>query len=410
MIRLRVVPAILAALLLVATGLTGAQAHTARQEFDPALVEALDRAVEDTMREAGIPGAIVGIRIPGRGTYEKAFGVADKSTGAPMRTDLHMRIGSVTKTFTVTGLLQLVDQGRVGLDDPVGRYVEGVPAGDRITLRQLADMRSGLFDYSEDEEWRKSLLADPQQTFAPRQLLDYAFAHPPNFPPGSRWEYSNTNTILLGLVIEKVTGQRLEDYLRQRVYSPLRLGQTSFPTDDTMPEPYAHGYTDYTDYTKSGTTKATPSGGTLDAADWNPSWAWAAGAMTSDLGDLNTWVPALADGRLLSPATQKERLKFGPTGVPEVGYGLGIMRVGNWIGHNGELPGYETLAVRLPSQRATLVILVNSDTDHRGRSLSTLLGRAVTEVVTPRNVFDLPTAPQPEKTSPPPSPTASPTP
>ncbi|MHC5700819.1 serine hydrolase domain-containing protein [Streptomyces tirandamycinicus] len=407
MIRLRVVPAILAALLLVATGLTGAQAHTERQEFDPALVEALDKAVEDTMEEAGIPGAIVGIRIPGRGTYEKAFGVADKSTGTPMKTDLHMRIGSVTKTFTITGLLQLVDQGRVGLDDPVGKYVEGVPAGNRITLRQLAEMRSGLFNYSEDEKWEKSLLADPQQTFAPRQLLDYAFAHPLNFPPGSKWEYSNTNTILLGLVIEKVTGQRLEDYLRQRVYAPLRLGQTSFPTDDAMPEPYAHGYTHYT---KSGATTATPSGGTVDATNWNPSWAWAAGAMISDLGDLNTWVPALADGRLLDPATQKERLKFGPTGIPEVQYGLGIMRVGNWIGHNGELPGYETLAVQLPSQRATLVILVNSDTDLRGQSLSTLLGRAVTEVVTPRNVFDLPTAPQSEKTSPPPSPTASPTP
>ncbi|WP_311137172.1 serine hydrolase domain-containing protein [Streptomyces sp. I6] len=247
----------------------------------------------------------------------------------------------------------------------------------------------------------------PPADVRPRQLLDYAFAHPPNFPPGSRWQYSNTNTVLLGLVIEKVTGQRLEDYLRQRVYSPLRLGQTSFPTDGAMPEPYAHGYTDYT---KSGTTTATPSGGTVDATDWNPSWAWAAGAMISDLGDLNTWVPALADGRLLDPATQKERLTFLPTGIPEVRYGLGIMQVGNWIGHNGELPGYETLAVQLPSQRATLVILVNSDSDHRGQALSTLLGRAVTEVVTPRNTFDLPTAPQSERTSPPPSPTASPTP
>lgn len=406
MIRLRVVPAILAALLLVATGLSGAQARTVRQEFDPALVEALDKAVTDTMAKAGIPGVIVGVWIPGRGTYEKSFGVADKSSGTPMKTDLHMRIGSVTKTFTVTGLLQLVDQGRVGLDDPVGKYVDGVPGGNRITLRQLADMRSGLFNYTEDDKWEKSLEADPQQTFTPQQLLTYAFAHPPNFPPGSEWEYSNTNTVLLGLVIEKVTGQQLEDHLRQRVYAPLELGRTSFPTDDAMPESFAHGYTAYT---KSGAATATPSGGTVDATHWNPSWAWAAGAMISDLDDLHTWLPALADGRLLNPATQKERLRFGPTSIPQVQYGLGIMRVGGWIGHNGELPGYETLALQLPSQRATLVILVNSDTDYRGQSLSTMLGRAVTEIVTPRNVFDLPAAPQSEKSSPPPSRMPSPT-
>ncbi|MFD7228838.1 serine hydrolase domain-containing protein [Streptomyces sp. NPDC059881] len=397
MTRLRMLLAGLAALLLVAVGASGAPAVTVRQDFDPATVERLDTAITDVMERAGIPGVDVGLWIPGRGTYEKSFGVSDKESGVPMKTDLHMRIGSVTKTFTITGLLRLVDQGEIGLDDPVSRYVEGVPNGDRITLRQLAGMRSGLYNYTDADAWSKSLLEDPERTYTPRQLLDYAFAHPPNFPPGTKWEYSNTNTVLLGLVIEKVTGRPLGAELEQQVYEPLGLEQTSFPTSAAMPEPYARGYTDYSP------TGATTTGATVDATHWNPSWAWAAGAMISSLEDLHTWVPALADGRLLEPATQKQRLDFGPTGYPDVSYGLGIMRVNDWIGHNGELPGYETLAVQLPSEDATLVILVNSDADYQGDSLSTLIGHAVTSVATPNHVFNLPSAPQSNPRSPKPS-------
>ncbi|MGW8952730.1 serine hydrolase domain-containing protein [Streptomyces sp. NPDC055709] len=397
MTRLRMLLAGLAALLLVAVGASGAPAVTVRQDFDPATVERLDTAITDVMERAGIPGVDVGLWMPGRGTYEKSFGVSDKESGVPMKSDLHMRIGSVTKTFTITGLLRLVDRGEIGLDDPVSRYVEGVPNGDRITLRQLAGMRSGLYNYTDADAWSKSLLEDPERTYTPRQLLDYAFAHPPNFPPDAKWEYSNTNTVLLGMVIEKVTGRPLGAELEQQVYEPLDLEQTSFPTSAAMPEPYARGYTDYSP------TGATTTGATVDATHWNPSWAWAAGAMISSLEDLHTWVPALADGRLLEPATQKQRLDFGPTGYPDVSYGLGIMRVNDWIGHNGELPGYETLAVQLPSEDATLVILINSDADYEGMSLSTLIGHAITSVVTPDHVIDLPSAPQSNPRSPKPS-------
>lgn len=117
-------------------------------QLTPAVAARLDAAVLRVMREARVPGVTVGLWAPGKGSYVKSFGVADKATGAPMTTALHVRIGSETKTFTVTALLQLVDQGKVGLDDPIGRYVTGVPNGDRITLRQLAGMRSGLFNYS----------------------------------------------------------------------------------------------------------------------------------------------------------------------------------------------------------------------------------------------------------------------
>ncbi|MCP3816825.1 beta-lactamase family protein [Streptomyces sp. A3M-1-3] len=388
----RTILAALAAVLLVCAGTAPGRTTAQQDDFDPVTVERLDKTINEIMERADIPGVNIGLWIPGRGTYVKSFGVSDQASGTPMKSDLHMRIGSLTKTFTITGVLQLVDRGKVGLDDPIAEYVAGVPEGDRITLRELAGMRSGLFDYSEDNSWMRSLLADPQRTWTPRQLLDYAFAHPLNFPPGTKWEYSNTNTILLGLVIEKVTGQPLGAYLEQQVYEPLKLAGTSFPTNNAMPDPYAQGYTDFTE-----------DGTVAEATNWNPSWAWAAGAMISDLNDLHTWVPALADGRLLAPETQKQRLAFRPIGYPDVSYGLGIMRVNDWIGHNGDLPGYETLAVQLPSRRATLVILINSDVNYKGDSLSTTLGRAVTSIVTPDHVFDLPAEAQAKKSSPPPS-------
>ncbi|MFD6972788.1 serine hydrolase domain-containing protein [Streptomyces sp. NPDC059949] len=352
------------------------------QDLAPATVARLDAAITAAMKKDAIPGVIVGVWIPGRGDYVKSFGVADQESGTPMKSDLHMRIGSVTKTFTVTAVLQLVDQGRIGLDDPVSKYVDGVPGGDRITLRQLAAMRSGLYDYTSDPKFLDALRTDPQRTYTPQQLLDLAFAHPANFAPGAKWEYSNTNTVLLGLVVEKIGGQPLHTFLQQHVFGPLKLTSTSLPTTAEFPEPHAQGYTPFT-----------PNGTVAEATTWNPSWAWAAGAAISDLDDLHSWVPALVDGRLLTPATQAQRLRTESVGVPGVSYGLGIADVNGWLGHNGELPGYESIAAGLPQQKATLVVLVNSDVD-RGGSYSTTIGRAVTQILTPDHVWTLPSPAQ----------------
>ncbi|MFD7081665.1 serine hydrolase domain-containing protein [Streptomyces sp. NPDC059918] len=353
----------------------------ADQEFPqltPAVARQLDDAVRKVMNEAKVPGVMVSLSAPGKGSYVRAFGVADKATGAPIRTDMNMRIGSVTKTFTVTALLQLVDQGKARLDDPIGKYVAGVPNGDRITLRQLADMRSGLFNYSEDEGFFKALTSDPRRPFTPQELLAYSFKHPVLFQPGAKFYYCNTNLILLGLVVEKQSGQRLDDYINQKVVRPAGLHHTLFPVGAEFPKPHSQGYTDQT-----------ASGKTEDAADWNPSWGWAAGAMISDLDDLKSWTKVMATGTLLKPATQAERLKV-VEALPGTGYGLGIFKVQGWIGHNGSLPGYQALAVYLPEAKATLAVMLNTDIAYEGSEPSTLFGEAITKVVTPDHVFTLP--------------------
>ncbi|MFE2107854.1 serine hydrolase domain-containing protein [Kitasatospora sp. NPDC059463] len=347
----------------------------------PEVTAKLDAAVQRVLTQASVPGVIVNVSTP-QGEYLKAFGVSERVPGTAMVTGLNMRVGSLTKTFTVTALLRLVDQGKLGLDDTIGTYVTGVPNGEKITLRELANMRSGLFSYTQDEDFVRTLQADPQRAFTPDQLLAYAFRHPVDFAPGTQFEYSNTNTVLLGKVIEKVGGRPLGEFLKKEVFEPADLDRTVFPTDNAFPQPHARGYTDQT-----------ADGTITDATDWNPSWGWAAGAAISDQGDMKKWAKVLATGSLLKPQTQAQRLEPQPSTVPGSWYGLGVFDNHGWIGHNGSLPGYQSVVVYLPSAQASLVVLLNTDVEYRGSAPSTLFAKAITEVVSPGNVYDLPAAP-----------------
>lgn len=359
------------------------------RDLTPVVARQLDAAVQKSIHQANIPGATVGIWTPGQPGYVRSFGVADKSTGGKMAPGMYIRIGSETKTFTVTGLLQLADRGKVGLDDPIGKYIRGVPDGNGITLRQLAQMRSGLFNYSDDPAFFKALTSNPQASFTPRQLLAYSFRHPVMFRPGRKFYYSNTNLVLLGLVVEKESGQHLGDYVKQHILDPAGMKHTLFPTGNEFPTPHAQGY-----------TWQAENGKEADSADWNPSWGWAAGAMISTLDDLRIWAGTVATGRfpdgkpMVAAATQKQRLSTPRTSATRgTGYGLGIFDVQGWIGHNGSLPGYETLTVYLPSTRTRLVVLLNTDTNYRGQEPSTVLGTAITNIISPAHVYNLPVTP-----------------
>lgn len=315
------------------------------------LTAELDAAVTSALTTA-VPGAVVGVRTPD-GTWTHAYGKADVKTGAEMTVGTHTRIGSVTKTFTTSVVLKLAEEGKLSLDDPIAEYVPKVPNGDKINLRQLADMTSGVASYTLSKDFTDRYFAHPETVFTPQQVLKVGLAKSPLFAPGAQFDYSNTNTVLLGLVIEKVTGAPVQDAIKADVLDPLNLTHTSWPgTSVELPEPYADGYTLQGDHA----TPAEPA----NATHWNQAWGWTAGELISDVDDLLTFGQAMGTGQgLFDAASQTTRLTSFPT--PAGGYGFGFGCIGGWVGHTGEIPGYNTTVYYDTQSATTVVVQVNSD-------------------------------------------------
>lgn len=327
-----------------------AKGNEAAAAETPAWAAKLDTLVPAQLEKDELPGAIVGVWQDGKPLYLKAFGVSDIKTGAPMTTDMHVRIGSLTKTFAITALLQLAKAGKVSLDDPIGKYVEGVPNGERITLRQLAQMRSGLGDYS--DVITPNLYKDPKRPWTVQETLDISFKQPVRFEPDAKFDYNNANTVLIGRVVEIVSGMPLSDYLQKNILGPLGLKNTSLPTDGALPAPAPHGYGDWN-----------PTQKVEDVTDWNPSWGWAAGSMISNADDIAKWTRAMALGETISPELQKAREAGKPASTEGQGatYGLAYeMHPGGWQGHNGRIPGFTTYPYYLPAEKLTVVLLLNT--------------------------------------------------
>lgn len=312
-----------------------------------------DQIVSDVMAKYGIPGAIVGLWIPGQGEWVVARGVGDLATGAAPDITDKMRMGSITKTVTATVVLQLADEGKLGLDDALSKYEPWVPNSGNITIRELLNMTSGLYNYTNDGAFWDQLLANPLTAWPPRQIVDLALTHPPDFAPGTEYEYSNTNYILLGMVIEQVTGNSADQEIQTRIIDRLGLKNTSFPEVPEMPSPHMEGYMSGADNTVTDLNQLE------DITVLTPTGYWTAGAMITTVDDLKVWVQALAQGTLLSPAMQQQRLTFVPAGNPT--YGLGIMPITGtpFLGHSGEVLGFNSSAYTDPTTGNTVVVLIN---------------------------------------------------
>ena len=221
----------------------GGSVATASPGAAPAKTVQLQQAL-DAVVAAGAPGAIVLAR-DGDRTIRLASGYGNLAQRTPMRASDRFRIGSETKMFVATVVLQLVGDGKLSLGDTVERWLPVlVPNGGSITVRQLLNHTSGLFDYAEDKAFIEQI-DNPRKRWAPRQLVELATAHRPLFAPGARHSYSNTGYILLGLIVEKATGNPLPAELQKRIFRPLRLHATSFPTTPRIAGRYSHGYTRY---------------------------------------------------------------------------------------------------------------------------------------------------------------------
>ena len=363
---------------------------------DSSLSAALAPLVEHQMTEMAVPAAIVLVRTP-EDMWSEAFGSRQIGIDDPVTTGDHVRVGSNTKTMTGTALLQLVDADLLALDDPVSRYRPDVPDGDRITVAQLLEMRSGLPSYTMLESFNQVLDDEPARAWDPEELVAIGLAAPASFEPGTGWEYSNTNTVLAGLIVEQLTGRPLRAVLRDRIFAPLGMGDTLLPAvdDATIPDPHPHGYmfgTNVSTLTPAGTIlpddqQAQARDGTLrpgDQTDLNPSWGWAAGAAISTVGDLATYVEALVGGGLLSAALQRRRLESipppDPTAPNSAAYGLALARFGPMLGHDGSLPGYQSFMGHDPDRGITLITVATLQFGPAGEQpanelAKTILGR-----------------------------------
>ncbi|MFC5664857.1 serine hydrolase domain-containing protein [Kitasatospora misakiensis] len=305
------------------------------------------RELRDLVEHGGTTAALAEIRLPGRSPWRGAAGTADLVTGQPARSDGRFRIGSVTKTFVATVVLQLVGEGRLRLDDPVERHLPGVvPNGAAITVRQLLNHTSGLFNFTEDERFLvtdEAKLRDfayggwRYRDYRPQQLAAVSAEHPPYFAPGQGWHYSNTNYVLAGMIVRKVTGHSWQHEVERRIVRPLHLDGTVFPGSETgLGGPHAHAYLDMP-------------AGPADITRLNPSVVDAAGNGISTTADLNRFHAALFGGRLLRPAELTALTDTVPTTFEGARYGLGVLRIdlgpgceAAW-GHDGSLPGWSTL-------------------------------------------------------------------
>jgi D-alanyl-D-alanine carboxypeptidase len=355
----------------------GAEVDSPGPPFPESRRAAIEAALDPSFGETKAPGVVVGIWIPGQGSYVAAKGLADVATRQRMSADDYFRVGSITKTFTATALLILVDEKKLSLDDPVSKYEPWVPDADHITLRMLANMTSGLHNYTEVDSWVDTAFTNLQRVWTPRELVDVGIEHPPDFPPGKGWHYSNTNYVLLGMILEKASGKTIPQLFAALIFRPLDLRHTVWPTTSAMPAPYAHGITLQTLDHKQA-----------DATNRNPSGAFTAGELISTMADLRAWVVSYTTGSLVSPAMQKERLTWVtlPPMTPEHAYGIGIGINHGWLGHTGELPGYNCSAHYLPDKKAVIVVMVNTDIPVGKANPAPTIFKALAEVVTPTNV------------------------
>jgi D-alanyl-D-alanine carboxypeptidase len=344
---------LLGKVLLVAV--TAALAAPAPARAPERTISPLARAVRTLVRD-GAPGALVVVRTP-TGVRRAASGLASRDPRVVLRATDRFRVASITKPFVATVVLQLVAEGKLRLDESFDRWLPGlVPNGDRITIRQLLSHTSGLFEYQGDKGFVSAVIADPSREWSPRELVRIATAHAPLFPPGTGWSYSNTNYILLGLVVEAVTGETIDQQLRERVFDPLALAATSFPAGTEIEGEHAHGYIG------SATLPSLPVGTLMDVTSLvSPSIGWAAGGIVSNGDDITRFFAALLGGRLLRPDLLAAMRTVGPSSQ----YGLGLLRVqtacGRAFGHLGDGPGYRTVAYARPNGRRVVVVMVNID-------------------------------------------------
>jgi CubicO group peptidase (beta-lactamase class C family) len=329
---------------------------------------ALVGLTRQAMTDHHLRAVIVRVTIDGEEIVTVAFG--ESMTGVPATPVMRFRNGAVAITYMSMALLILVDQGLVSLDDPIVTWAPELPNADQVTLRMLANMTSGYPDFVPDAQFEAGLYADPFRHVTTEEQLAAAFRTPPIFPPGTNWNYAHTNYVILGQIMERITGRPLDALLRDLILDPLRLRATTGAVTAVIPDPVLHAFS-----SERRQALGIPDGTRFyeESTFWDPSWTLAHGAIqTTDIFDMATSAEAIGEGVLLSPESHRELLDSGLLGFGEpvagcpacrtlneqYNYGLGIVLHGDWLLQNPLFSGYAGLMAYLPSERIAIAVAV----------------------------------------------------
>lgn len=339
------------------------------------LVDATLKVIE----ERGLRSAIVRVSRGGRPLVTQAFGRS--MTGVPARTDMHFRIGAVAIAYLGSVALQLQDRGVLDLDEPIAKWLPKMPNANRVTSRMLLNGTSGYRDYVPMPEFQANFYRNPFRKFSQRQLLDYAFSRPPLFAPGTDWNYSHTNYVVLGMVLQRASGQPTAALVRQHIIKPMRLLQTANPSTPSITSPVLHAFT-------------RERGRYEESTFWNPSWTLASGSiMTSDITDMERSARLIGTGSLLSRAAFQEMLEPTTSGMGRWNrrryFGLGVVVINGWILQTPLFHGYAGVMAYLPA-RDISVAIVSTKTPRAevDGNFSMTIFSEYTKILSPGNVVD----------------------
>jgi len=326
----------------------------------------LQSAADKVMMDKPTPGLIAYISVEGEGELYISRGVGNLTTSEPMNINNYFRMASVTKTFTTEAVLILAGEGKIDLNKTISFYLPefALPGKESITIRMLGNMTSGLIDCLNDPALQAAYYGNQgTMKFTPEELIIPVLTSQLKFTPGTQYNYCNTNTILLGLVIKKITGQAVKDVFQQKIFQPLGLTHTFWPETNYIPSPYHHAYT-----SQLGTKD-------LDVTYYGNSWGNAAGILISNLADLKIWAKELYERKLIADNLKNERFQMG---VPNAGYGFGLEMMGDLVGHSGGIIGCNSMVLRDGVRKITIITHTNSfdglPADHAFQEFAKVLG------------------------------------
>lgn len=340
-----------------------------------AIVSAVEKDRAKYGGRTPIPAMLIGVWDASGASFVRAFGYADLATKRTLTPADHFRIGSNTKTFVVSVILQLIAEKKLSLDDPVSRFSLGVivPNGENITVRELCNMRSGIFEAFDTPQFAALNMIVPKD-FDPRTIVAWAVKQKPYFAPGKGYHYSNTNYLLLGLIIEAITKDSVGDQIDKRLLKPFGLTQTSYPQTEAMPEPWAHGYGLDKDRNWEDVSNTIP-----------VAFMGSAGEMISNMADIKRWIKLYATAKTGGPPGYRPLSECKPF-LGNSSFGLGINCSAGWYGYTGALPGYNTADYYNPATGTTIVAWITYQAPKPIEGVATVIVRDIARIVTPAHV------------------------